>query len=129
MTAVILDYAYPHFPHFVRYLLFFVAGKIVGDVAYLSLWPSRREWAQFSMYLLEDFFTYFRFVIPLSIMQRWLEMLTIPPPLYNLPPAGIYHYVLSGPYLAVALYVFNRFLREASAENSYRQARNLQNLP
>ncbi len=127
--TVFMDSAYPHFPHFVRYFLFFVVGKVVGDVAYFSFWPERREWARFSMYLLEDFFTYFRFVIPLAIMQRWLETLTIVPPLYDLPPAGVYHYAVAGPYLAAAMYIFNRILRETSAETSYRQARNLRNLP
>ena len=125
----VLDSMYPNFPHFLRYFLFFLVGKAVGDIAYFAIWPSRREWARFSMYMLEDYLTFLRFAFPLSVGQRWLETLTVAPWAFDLPPVTIYHYIIAGPYLAVGIYLLNRWLRESATDESYRQARNLLQLP
>ena len=125
----ILDSMYPGFPHFLRFFLFFTVGKAIGDLVYFSLWPDRREWARLSMYLLEDYLTFLRFSFPLSVGQRWLETLTLPMWTFDLPPATLYHHAIAGPYLALGVYLLNRWLREEAAENSYRQARNLVQLP
>ncbi len=125
----LLDGLFPAFPHFLRFFLFFMIGKAVGDTVYFFLWPGQREWARISMYLLEDYLTFLRFAFPISVAQRWLETLTVAPWAFDLPPVTAYHYVLAGPYLAVGVYLLNRWLREEARESSQRQARNLVGLP
>ncbi len=129
LSAWLLDAADPDFPHFARFLLFFVLVKLSGDLVYFLLWPEQREWVFIHLYLLDDFFTYFRFAFPLAVAQRIIEIATYPQWIHDAPPTALTHQLIAGPYLAVAMYLVNRWLREEARENSYRQARNFLHLP
>ena len=129
LGAWLLDAAHPGFPHFARFILFFAVVKLAGDLLYFFLWPEQREWVFIHLYLLDDFFTYFRFAFPLSVIERIIEVSLYPPWIHDAPPVVAAHHVIAGPYLAVVMYLVNRWLREEARENAYRQARNFLHLP
>ncbi|MFO8060841.1 MAG: hypothetical protein R6U70_09360 [Bacillota bacterium] len=129
LIAQLLDASTPNFPHFARFLLLFVVIKLSGDLVYFLLWPEQREWVFLHLYLLDDFFTYFRFAFPLSVIQRMIEIGLYPPRVHDAPPAGLLHQIIAGPLIATAMYLVNRWLREEARENSYQQARNFLHLP
>lgn len=124
-----LDAMAPQFPHFLRFLVMYLAVKLFGDLAYFALWPERREWVFFQIYLLDDFLTYLRFAFLGTVLQRLLEVSMIPPWMVDAPPATLTHHIVAGPYLAVGMLLVNRWLREEAEENAYRQARHFLHLP
>ncbi len=128
-SAWFMDAMAPGFPHFARFIVFFAAVKLSGDIVYFLLWPEQREWVFPHLYLLDDFFTYFRFAFPLAVAQRIIEVGMFPHWIHDLPPTTLVHQLIAGPYLAVVMYLLNRWMREEARENSYRQARNFLHLP
>ncbi len=125
----LLDTFAPDFPHLLRFFGFLMAMKLIGDVIYYRLWPHRREWVHFVFYLWEDFFHYLRIAFPVAVGQRLMETTLFAPYIYDGPPTTVSHMLIAGPYLAIVVYIVNRWLREEDEQNSYLQARQFLHLP
>lgn len=93
---------------FLRFLAAVAAAKLLGDLVYFIVFPRRRAWAGLGDYLTADFFTYFRFGLPLAIVQAIaLVKGLVPPGLLDL---------WAGPGGATVLYLTNRWLVERAQD-------------
>lgn len=93
---------------FAYFLMQVTAVKLLGDLVYFSISPSRREMAHLDDYLANDFFTFYRFGLPLAVVQAYLLARgQIPLALFGLWQA---------PLLATALYLANRWLIEQAQD-------------
>lgn len=82
--------------------------KLAGDLAYFLLSPRHREHVHIEDYLANDFFTFYRFALPLAIVQALLMARAYVPPGYQ----GAW----SGPAGALLLYLINRGLIEEAQD-------------
>jgi len=91
---------------------YFLAGvalsKLTVDILYFVVSPRYREWGQIDDYLLNDFFTFFRFGLPLAVAQAYFLNKGMVPT----------HYLelWLGPALPLALVLVNRWKIERAQE-------------
>jgi hypothetical protein len=96
------------------YLMVTVAvTKLAVDVLYFTLLGGRREWTQVDDYLLNDFFTFFRFGFPLAIVQTYLLV-------KGYVPLG-FMAVWMSPAPALVLVLVNRWLIERAQMKRFRE--------
>ncbi len=87
-----------------HFLLQVTVVKLAGDLAYYLVSPRYREMAHLDDYLANDFITFYRFALPLAVIQAlFLVRGAIPPS---------FHWLWWGPLPAAALYLVNRWLLE-----------------
>lgn len=125
----VVDSLYPGHPHLVRFLVVFAVVKIIGDLLYFTFWPDYRHWVQVRHYLAEEFIPFFRFGFPASLGQRIVEVTFFPGLAFGLPPSTLMEHILIGPLLALAIYLFNRWLIEEAQEVSRASIRDTTHLP
>jgi len=81
LLAVLHVLLKPKVDPFTRYLVYFVAAKIISDVVYYALQPRRNVWVYPEDYLFNELFTLAMYGLPVCIVQRYLiayQMLRFP---------------------------------------------------
>jgi len=81
LLAVLHVLLKPTLDPFTRYLVYFVAAKVVSDVIYYALQPRRNVWVYPEDYLFNELFTLAIYGLPVCVVQRYLiayQMLRFP---------------------------------------------------
>lgn len=97
---------------FPRFLLLVTLVKLLGDLVYYLVSFRRREVVHLDDYLGNDFLTFYRFALPLAIVQAYALGQALIPLAYN--------ELWRGPGAATALYLTNRWLIEQAEERRRR---------
>lgn len=95
------------------YLLQVTAVKLLGDLVYFGVSSRYREAVHLEDYLANDFFTFYRFSLPLAVFQAFL-----------LATGRIPYYLVTlwpRPVLATILYLANRLLVEQAQDQRRKQ--------
>ncbi len=126
---VVADLVYPGHPHLIRFLLLFLAVKLVGDGIYYTLWPASRTWVQARHYITVELIPFYRFGFPASILQRMIEVTLMPRMAFEVAPTTPVEHLVAGPLLAVIVYLVNRWLTELADEADETIIRDSTHLP
>lgn len=113
-------------PRFLVLWVQFYVVKLAGDVVYYHLRPQYRDFATAWEYSCGDVLDMTRFAFPLAVIQRTAE--SYARGMWGAPGALLVH-ILTGPYLAILVYLSNRLLRERAADRSFRAGARLRRLP
>ncbi len=108
----------PRLDAFARYLVYFVAAKVISDVIYYALQPGRNVWVYPEDYLFNELFTLAMYGLPVCVVQRYViayQMLRFPV-LVTIADSFV-------PVLALCLNT--RWQQEDKEDSSYRPGRRL----
>jgi hypothetical protein len=100
-------------PAFPRAIILVTLVKLAGDAVYFALSSSHREMVHLDDYLGNDLFTFYRFGLPLAVVQAYLVGRGLVPPVYIALLRG------AGP--ATLLYLVNRWLCAKANERRRRE--------
>ncbi len=112
LPAIVGRWPFARLP-FAYFLIQVTAVKLLGDLVYFTVSPRYREIAHLDDYLTNDFFTFYRFALPLAMVQAYLRATgRVPLALAGLWPT---------PLLATVLYLANRWLIEQAQDKRREQ--------
>jgi hypothetical protein len=119
-------YLETQWPRFLILLGYFFVAKLLGDIVYYRLRPGYRDFVNALDYLYNDFLPFARFAFPLAVIQRLVETSALS---WYFGPRSVPLQLVAGPYLAIVMYLYNRFLRELAWDDSFHAGQNLTRLP
>lgn len=97
---------------FPRFLASVTLVKLLGDLVYRIISPGRRELTHLDDYLANDLFTFYRFALPLAVIQAYALSKGLIPPAYVA--------LWRGAGAATLLYLVNRWLIEQAVQRRRR---------
>lgn len=125
MQGIGLFYQLQELPSFFLLLGQFMMVKLVGDMIYYRLRPQYKDYGLVMDYVGNDFITFLRFAFPGAIVQRMAEHYFLNP--FNMGPW--LSELFLGPWIPVAVYLWNRFLRELAYDQRHTPGEKLIDLP